>query len=257
MSQYVKPGEFYDPGENLPDPVNVPEGEIWVIPEYDGAEALFERLFEPLKGNIKRDWFVKHAYFCLPLTIGNQYGFIVRSAFDVVARWNGGERPEDTLVHCLCPGSDMRLQVISSHFGSGIVTVQNRWVMRTPPGVSLMTATPPNFPLDAVMHMTGVVETDNLRRDFTFNLKITRRHADVFIPKGTPIGCVIPIPRHFVDRFSAKVVTDRAVLESERRTMKHFADARAVQGYYPEGLYMKGMDVYQNRFGDHQRTLDG
>lgn len=256
MSDYEKPQEFYDPGENLPDPVRVPENEIWVIPEFDGAERIFADLFEPLKGRMKRDWFVKHAYFCLPLTIANQYGFIVRSLFDVVARWTGGARPEDTTVHCIAPENLCGAQLVSSHFGTGIVTIQNRWTYRTPPGVNLITIAPPNFILDGILHMMGVVETDNLRRDFTFNLKITRPNSDVFIPKGAPIGCILPYPRHYVDRFRATVVEDRAILDSERRTMAHFAKARGVQGYFPEGLYMRGRDVYGNPFPDHQRTLD-
>lgn len=256
MSRYTKPEDFYEPGENLPDPVRVPEHELWIIPEFDGAEKIFERLFEPLKGKPKRDWFVTHAYFCLPLTIANQYGFVVKSAFDVVARWNGGTRPQDTSVHAICSEAEARAQLISSHFGSGIVTVQNRWTYRTPPGVNLMTLTPPNFVLDGVLHMAGVVESDNLRRDFTFNLKLTRPHVDVFIPRGTPVGCIIPYPRHDVDAYRVSLVTDKAILEFERRTMKHFAEARRVQGYFPEGLYMRGVDVYENKFPDHQRSLD-
>ena len=53
----------------------------------------------------------------------------------------------------------------------GVVTIQNRFTFRTPPDVNLMTINPPNYWIDGIQHMTGVIETDNLRRDFTFNLK--------------------------------------------------------------------------------------
>ena len=42
----------------------------------------------------KRDWFTPHFYRCLPLAIGNQYGFVVKSEFDFAFSWNGKESPD-------------------------------------------------------------------------------------------------------------------------------------------------------------------
>jgi hypothetical protein len=58
-------------------------------------------LFSSLKGDFKRDWFVKHAYFCLPLVMGNQHGFILKSIHDIEVTWNGGEAPSDVVINYL------------------------------------------------------------------------------------------------------------------------------------------------------------
>jgi hypothetical protein len=154
-------------------------------------------------------------------------------------------------------------QIVSSRFGMGTVTIQNRWTFRTPPGINLMTVSPPNYYLDGITHLTAAVETDNLRRDFTFNLKITRRDFEIFIPAGTPIGCVLPYPRHFVDRFrvvNAADVLDRDVIETERQTARLFGREREVDDpKKPHGIggrYWRGEDVYGNKFADHQLRLD-
>jgi hypothetical protein len=57
----------------------VPNNKLVTITEDDYFNSQNEIIIEPLKGKIKRDWFIKHAYFCLPLTIGNQYGFAIKS----------------------------------------------------------------------------------------------------------------------------------------------------------------------------------
>ena len=46
------------------------------------------------KPSKKRDWFTPHFYRCLPLTIGNRYGFIIKSEFDIGFVWDGGDSPE-------------------------------------------------------------------------------------------------------------------------------------------------------------------
>jgi hypothetical protein len=55
--------------------ITIPNNTITAIPETEHFNHIPDLVIEPLKGNLKRDWFVNHAYFCLPLTIGNQYGF--------------------------------------------------------------------------------------------------------------------------------------------------------------------------------------
>jgi hypothetical protein len=57
----------------------VPNNKLVTIPENDTFIKSNELLIESLKGKFKRDWFIKHVYFCLPLVIGNQYGFAIKS----------------------------------------------------------------------------------------------------------------------------------------------------------------------------------
>lgn len=240
----------------------IPENTIITIPERREFSESPQKIVQSFKGNIKRDWFVNHTYWCLPLTIGNQYGFGIKSLKTFTMEWNGKDGMSGVKVDILDAGDNPNEQSISSHFGMGTVTIQNRFTFRTPPGVNLMTINPPNYWIDGVQHMTGVVETDNLRRDFTFNLKITRPNYKITINKGDFIGCVIPIPRYFVDSFQLKqadeILSEFEIME-EQKAMSDFGIERAAYDKNkPHGngrRYFDGKDVYDNTFPDHQKKI--
>ncbi len=137
----------------------IPEKTLLVIPQPGINNEEIENLLIPLTSYKKRDWFTSHFYYCLPLAIGNIYGFIVKAERDVTIYWDGSEAIQGLFIND--DTSKQRCQGFSNHFGSGIFTIQNFWHYRTPPGINLMTITPPNFPQHGLMHMTGVIETDN------------------------------------------------------------------------------------------------
>lgn len=239
----------------------VPENIITAIPEHDYHIDDPASIVVPLKGNPKRDWFITHAYFCLPLTIGNQYGFGIKCTKKFTAVWNGGNTADDVVVNIL-EDETPQMQTISSHFGMGTVTIQNRFTFRTPPGINLMTINPPNYWIDGIQHMTGVIETDNLRRDFTFNLKLTRKDHVVEINKGDFIGCVLPIPRYFPDSFTFKNAYELFTIDEikeEQQAMADFGTERSINDrtkYAGNGRrYFNGEDVYGNKFLDHQKSM--
>lgn len=244
----------------------VPENTIAVIPYADYWDSLHTEVFEPLRGQLKREWFVTHAYYCLPLTMGNQYGFVVKSYYDFEVTWNGGEYVKDVSIKFDNPAEYQRtlgLQQVSSHFGMGTVTVQLGFALRTPPGINLMTQNPPNYYIDGITHMCGVVESDNLRRDFTFNLKVTRPNHPIRIRKGDWIGYFIPYPRHFVDPFIMKNGRDLFTndqIQAEQKCMEDFGQERIhLDPQKPNSngrRYFNGEDVYGNKFPDHQKRLD-
>lgn len=246
--------------------ITVPENTIACIPFNSSFSNKIDDVFESLNKHVKRDWFVKHAYFCLPLTIGNQYGFVIKSLYDFYVSWTGKVEPHSVTVRFREEEEYKKtqsLQSIKSHFGMGTITVQVGFTMRTPPGINLITGNPPNYFIDGLSHMTGVVETDNLRRDFTFNLKITRSHHKIYINKGDWIGYFIPYPRHFVDKFQYKNASDlfdQKSIAEELQCMHDFGTERStVDIHKPNGngrRYWKGEDVYGNPFKDHQRSLD-
>jgi hypothetical protein len=250
--------------QNAPDRVQVPDGAILVITEDDSFSHLPRQLIQPLKGQFRRDWFVKHAYHCLPLVIGSQLGFLVKALYDFTVEWDGGQEPESTRI--TAAGVDeamLQQQIVTSRFGMGTVTIQNRWTFRTSPGINLLTVSPPNYYLDGITHMVAAVETDNLRRDFTFNLKITRKNFAILIPAGTPIGCLLPYPRHFVDHFRVVNAGDALgaeVIETERQAARLLGQERQTDDLTkPHGIggrYWRGEDVYGNKFADHQLRLD-
>jgi len=249
----------------------IPDNTIAIITDHDDFKDTVFDIIEPLKGKNERDWFVKHAYFCLPLVIGNQYGFIIKSQCDFKAIWNGGEKKEDVKVEILSnplikgkeTGQEIFPQTVLSHFGMGTITIQNRFHFRTPPNINLMTINPPNYFISGVQHMTGVVETDNLRRDFTFNLRLTTKDLEVNVKKGDPIGCILPIPRGFVEKFELKHASDlfsNELIQNERDMVQEFAKER--QGidqkkHAKNGRrYFKGEDANNNKFiYKHKKTL--
>lgn len=245
---------------------NVPDKTIAIFtaPEINNKDLTQERILGMVKKpDKKRDWFTPHFYRCLPLTIGNQYGFTVSSEFDIGFEWNGGDHFEDLRIYVDDSGfslDNLKYPNISTHFGNGIMTINTPFFFRTPPGVNLMTINPPNFVVPNVTVMTGVIEADNLRRNFTFNLKIQMPNIKVVIPAGYPLAAFIPIPRYYSDEFSldfaenifSKEVIDEE-LKAEKDAGKHRSEVEPTLKDHVGKHYMLGKDVYGNKFKDHQK----
>jgi hypothetical protein len=122
-----------------------------------------------------------------------------------------------------------------------------------------MTINPPNHVLPNITVMTGVIETDNLRRNFTFNLKIQMPGIRTFFPAGTPLAGFIPIPRYYADSFEIKdaeeIFNEEIFIEEMQATLDigTYRDQVEVDYKHKVGkLYFKGIDVYGNKFPDHQ-----
>jgi hypothetical protein len=244
---------------------NVPDKTIAVFtaPKTKNKNLTNERVLGMLKpSSKKRDWFDSHFYRCLPLSIGNQYGFTLSLEFDFEVIWNGGTDKEDTLVSVNKKDfyNEDKYPNISSHFGHGIFTINAPFVFRTPPGINLMTINPPNHILPNITPMTGVIETDNLRNNFSFNLKIQSPGIKTYIPAGTPVGAFIPIPRYFADDFKIKFAEDlfeKEIVEEEINYLSDFGNFReTVEPTLKNkvnNMYLFGKDIYGNKFKDHQK----
>lgn len=241
----------------------VPENHILVVPHSLEIEehGYYKEVILPLAGEPKRDWFNEHFYYCLPINIGNQYGFVIKSLIDFDAVWPGGEHdPHITIID----GSNEHKQTVKGGFGSGIITIQNRFALKTPPGINLMTIQPPNMFVPTCVAMTGVIETDQIRRDFTFNLKMTLPGHIVKVRKGDALGAFIPVPRNFVEKFKVVPAVDvfpaeivqndvqeSAVLSTERQTVDlekpHQSGRRYFSGTHTDGT----------KYPDHQKRVIG
>lgn len=245
---------------------DVPDKTIAVFtnPNIPNKELTQERILAMVKKpNKKRDWFSPHFYKCLPLAIGNQYGFTVSSEYDIAFEWNGGDKPEDVNLYVennTFSPDKLIYPNISTHFGSGIVTINTPYFFRTPPGVNLMTINPPNYVIPNITVMTGVVETDNLRRSFTFNLKIQIPNIRVVIPGGHPLGAFIPIPRYYCDEFnldfaenlfSEEIVNEELTADNDAGIHRIKVEPTLKHGVGRH--YLQGKDVYGNKFKDHQK----
>lgn len=246
-------GEPFVPPDVIPDTLQVPPETIMVIPDHEA----FTDPTHFVKCSKNRDWFTPPFYHCLPLVFGNQHGFLMLSVFDFVARWNGTNNNDGVSIHILDEVDARTPITVESHFGHGIITVQSRYVFRTPKGVNLMVKEPPNYPVRGCSWMNAVVETDNLRRDFTFNIRITEPHSDIYFAAGTPLGCLLPYPRYFLDNYKMAELKDKKELEKAQKTISYFATERGeYDNNNPRHRYMEGIDIFGLEFDEHQKSLD-
>lgn len=244
---------------------NTPDNIITVLfdPLRDDIDSslkntIFNLVKKPTK---KRDWFSPHFYRCLPLTIGNQYGFVITNQFDFSFVWNGQDTRDSITFKFYEPMEeiDNKYFSVKSHFGHGIITISTPFILQTPAGVNLITINPPNHVIPNITVMTGVVEADNISMPFTFNLKIQIPNLEVFVPAGTPLAGFIPIPRYYQDSFSLKLAEDIFDEETLIKKEQAYADSSTHREEVEESLpnqvgrfYLNGVDVYGNRFKDHQ-----
>jgi len=248
-------------GPHINDPgYEVPDGKILVVPHSpEGNDGYWEEIILPLKGQTKRDWFTSHFYYCLPLTIGNQYGFAIKSLRDFNLRWLGGNQA--VKITFLNEDNDNK-QFITNDFYNGVVTVQNAFALKTPPGINLMTVQPPNSFIRGCAAMTGVIETDNIRRDFTFNFKVTVQNINIEVRKGDLLGAFIPIPRNFVENFSvdsSKNHFDMELIKRESEESDRLSlERQTVDKERPHQVgrrYFKGEHSSGIKYVDHQKTI--
>jgi hypothetical protein len=243
----------------------VPKDKILIIP-FSGRDEQYDRypeIVESLKGNIKRDWLSNHAYYCLPLNIGNQYGFIIKAAYDFDATWDGSlGNPNDIHINIYEPGESLSMQQVSPGFAEGILTIQNNFQFKTPPGINLMTIAAPNFFISGMQAMTAVIEADQIRRDFSFNLKLTDPNRVVSVKKGDPLAAFIPIPRYFVEEFELDTVNkyfSEELIKNEQNDANELGRQRLNEdkekAHYSGRKYFNGIHAFGQKFKDHQKRV--
>ena len=247
-------------GPHLNDPgYEVPENTLLVVPSSPDNDGWYKEIIMPLKGEAKRDWFTPHFYYCLPLNIGNQYGFVIKSMRDFEIIWDGSER--DAVITFL-NDDNAEKQVIQTGFSQGIITVQNHFSIKTPIGINTMAFQPPNMFIPGCVAMTGVIETDQIKRDFTFNFKVTVPNITIKVKKGDPLGAFIPIPRYFVDKFDVDLVTNvfdkelhlNEIAEGSRLTHERNNGDKS-KPHMAGRRYFNGTNSDDSPYQDHQKRL--
>lgn len=242
--------------------IDVPENTIAVVLEEDKVK--YKNIVYSLVGHPTRDWMPKYANFCLPVNIANQYGFVVESQHDVDVYWDGESNHIDIKV---LDDLGFTGQTFSNEFGPGILTIHNAFVLRTPPGVNIMTIQPPNYFLPGLHVSSGVVESDNLRRNFTFNLIITNPNKTIHIKRGDWLSGFIPVPRFYIENFKLKdasKIFDGTVIENERSNISSLAWERTSHKDLGGDIgkpndsgrrYFKGIHVNETRYRNHQKRI--
>jgi len=131
------------------------------------------------------------AYRCLPLTIANQAGWVIRCPAPFQAVWNGEPSAADTAVQ-VTPGYERYANQITSHFGWGIITFSIPWLFRTPDGYGLLVRGPTNGVRSHARPLDGFVETDWAASTFTMNWKLTEPDRITRFAKGEVICHLLP-----------------------------------------------------------------
>ena len=246
----------------------VPENKIVFYRQNNNYDHDINEVVEPLSGKIKREWFTDPFYYCLPLTIANQYGFVVKATEDLDLYWNDDTSKVYVESKSKIPlDHESRIQTYHTNFRNGVITVDIAFLLRTPPGINLMVIQPPNYFIPNLMAMSGVVEADNLRRTFTFNLRVTKPHTQIKIKKGDWLSAFIPVKRYFVDGFELMngegyfseecldlEKQDREKLSFERHSVK---DIGGDIGKANDSgrRYFKGIHANDEPYKDHQKRL--
>ena len=195
------------------------------------------------------------------MTIANQYGFVVKSNWDAEISWDGNP---NSMVEVKSEAwqNHQSIQPFVGDFGNGILTLENKVIIRTPPGINLMTMQPPNSFIKGLHVMQGVIESDNLRRNHSFNIKITEPNTIIKIKKGDWLAAFIPIPRFFVENFKLKdasKIFSSDIIENEMDSTHKLgwerlnSDQPKING--SGRRYFKGIHVNETSYKNHQKRI--
>ncbi|MFN2420584.1 MAG: DUF6065 family protein [Gemmatimonadota bacterium] len=226
--------------------------------------------------NHRRDWMDEtteaFAYRCLPLSIANAHGWEIRCLQSFEAEWNGGLAPADVVVQ---KKGDAPLDV-KGHFGHGILTFGQHFVIRTPPGYGLWVTGPPNHFKDGIQALSAAIETDWMPFSFTMNWKFTRPNHRVTFSIGEPYCFFFPVRigdveefvpefrnlsndtdlvkqyRYALGRRGFSKIIPKAKKEGQIRSPMSETDVRSIkfQGWYSKGELPDGTP-----WPDHRRKV--
>jgi hypothetical protein len=171
---------------------------------------------------ISRDWMKAtpnaFAERCLPLLMANQAGWVIGCPADLAVLWDGTPSYQTGIsIQCATPDVNVN-HIVTSHFGSGIITFTIPFLFRTPPGIGLLVRGAPNHFKEYCWPLEGFVETDWAIATFTMNWKITTPRRLVTFQKGEPICFVQPHDLSLIEQMSPK----RLPIHSDPELLQQF-----------------------------------
>jgi hypothetical protein len=138
--------------------------------------------------------------------MANSTGWEMLSPCQFEASWSG-DPANDAIEIRFGNGNsgEISYRFAVSHFGHGILTIRPGYLVRTDPGIALWVKGAPNFFLDGIIPLEGLVETDWLPYTFTMNWKFTRP-GTVRFAKGDPLAFIFPIAHLGLDEIQPQVL---------------------------------------------------
>lgn len=167
----------------------------------DGNVLVQNTRIEPC--TVKRPWMNNttnsFAYRCLPLNIANQHGWAVYPNHEIVAMWDGlGIDNENIKITKDGNG------VASAHFGHRVLTFSFEWIVQTPPGWNLFVTGAPNFYINGISPLSGIIETDWAPYSFTMNWIFTQDMTTAVWTRKDPLCFLYPIQRGYIEEFNTQ-----------------------------------------------------
>ena len=155
----------------------------------------------------KRDWMEihTHMYRCLPITIANQNGWVIECPCDISAIWFGGLDPKTSMHFWVDKEYNVPSPWVKCHFLGGIITFEFDFIIKTTEKTNLLVRGAPNFFIDGLHPLEGLVETDWLNYSFTMNWKVTQPNKLVTFKKGDPICFIQPVPHNYSETFQFEI----------------------------------------------------
>jgi len=146
-----------------------------------------------------------HMYRCLPMTIANQNGWVIESPCNISAVWFGGSDPKTSMHFWIDKEYNVPNPWVKCHFLGGIITFEFDFVIKTTEKTNLLVRGAPNFFIDGLHPLEGLVETDWLSFTFTMNWKVTQPNKLVTFKKGDPICFLQPVPHNYSETFDFEI----------------------------------------------------
>lgn len=215
----------------------------------------------------QRDWMDetigRRAYRCLPLSIANQCGWVVRGPHTFGATWTGGA--EGSATHITPIDVQPRFDDhIHTNFGLGIISFALPWLFRTPPGYGILVTGALNTSRLHTAPLSGVIETDWAPYSFTMNWRILVPNVQVKFHRDDPICVLIPFHLDALDQMSAemKVITEEPELKAahdewsrERRADNERNRDLPLEEQKYSLKYLRGVTMSGEREASHRSKL--
>jgi hypothetical protein len=175
----------------------------------------------------------RYAYRCLPLTMGNQFGWELLCPAACEVLWTGGRSVHSLQIVRLDDGTG---ELPYSHFGHGVLTFNPRYLFRTDAPFQMYVTGPPNTPKDGIAPLTGMVETDWLPFGFTMNWQFTRPGVPVRFEKDEPFCHFFPVQPGVLESVEP-VLRD---LEDEPELARNYRAWERSRAQWIEDLHTEG-----------------
>lgn len=206
----------------------------------------------------------KFAYRCLPLTIANQAGWIVRAPFTFQAYWDDALpagrsiflRAEDPAE--AAPWAPW----IGERFPGGILSIKLPYRFETDPGYGLVTRGPTNYFVHVAAPLESFVDTSAGPVELWMDWKLLEPNRALIFRKGDPLAMIAPYPLDLLEAVVPRSlpISDNAALEeahalwSERRAAFIARDDRAPEEWQKD--YFQGRNMAGERQHAHKTRLN-